>query len=175
MVPLAGSTELRSVFGRVVSRLTSPADVWLGIRVVGWALVLPVIKRVVPMRALAGVMRREPATTVRDAAYEEQIVTFARWGARLIRWKAGGNCLERGLIAYRYLGQAGARPTLVVGLDHEGDGALTGHAWVVVDGRPAGESAASLARYTPVFAFGPDGVLTAVPESSAAAERETHA
>jgi hypothetical protein len=133
------------------------------VRVLGWALVLPLMKRLVPVRSLARVVHRAPTRQFRDPILEDQIITFARWGARLVRWAAGGNCLERGLIAYRYLGAAAADPTLVVGLEREGGGALTGHAWVVVDGRPAGEAPGSLDRYTPVFAFGPDGALMPLP------------
>lgn len=121
------------------------------------------MKRVVPVRSLAQLMHRTPHRRSRDPILEDQIITFARWGARLVRWDVGGNCLERGLIAYRYLGAAGAEPTLVVGLEREGGGTLTGHAWVVLDGRPAGEAPGALDRYTPVFAFGPDGALTPLP------------
>ena len=140
---------------------------WLGVRVLGWALVLPVIKRLLPIRSLAALMHRRPAAGERSPILEDRIVTFARWGARLVRWEAGGNCLERGLIAYRYLCAAGARPTLVVGLERLGSGALTGHAWVMVDGRPADESPDSLERYTPVFAFDADGALAPPPDPSA--------
>ena len=94
---------------------------------------------------------------------EVRIVTFARWAARLMRWKSGGNCLERGLIAYRYLGAAGASPTLVVGLGRGERGGIIGHAWVLLDGRPAGESESAIAEYTPVFSFAPDGSLLADP------------
>lgn len=117
------------------------------------------MKHLVPVKSLAAVMHRSPRTPQRDTAREERIVTFARWGARLIRWKSGGNCLERGLIAYRYLGEAGANPTLVVGLGRADRGGVIGHAWVLIDGRPAGESQAAIDAYTAVFAFAPDGTL----------------
>ncbi len=134
----------------------------------GWALVLPVLKHVVPVKSIAGVMRRAPRSSPRDPALEERIITFSRWAARFVRWRAGGNCLERGLIAYRYLGAAGAQPTLVVGLSPKEGGGILGHAWVLVDGHPAGESASALSVYTPVFAFGADGILTDVPPSGSA-------
>ncbi len=154
----------RSVLARVAARFSSPRDVLLAARVFGWALVLPLLKHLMPVPALARLMHRPDGGRTRDAVQEERIVTFARWGARLIRWKSGGNCLERGLIAYRYLGEAGASPTLVVGLGHGDTGRLIGHAWVLLDGRPAGESAASISVYTPVFAFAPDGsMLPSIP------------
>lgn len=160
---MTGRAERVSVVGRVASRFASSADVWLAVRMGAWALVLPVMKHLVQVKSLARLMQRPPRLDRRDPVREERIVTFARWAARLVRWRSGGNCLERGLIAYRYLGDAGAQPTLVVGLGHEDGGQMIGHAWVLVDGHPAGESAASLQVYTPVFAFTPDGQLTEVP------------
>jgi len=148
---------------KVLSRLTSVSDVFLALRVLGWALVLPILKHVVPVRRLAAVMHLAPRSDPRNFPREDRIVTLARWGARLIRWKSGGNCLERGLIAYRYLCQAGAKPTLVVGLGASEKTAIVGHAWVLVDGHPAGESRASIALYTPVFAFDDHGTLIAAP------------
>lgn len=167
------SAEHNSVLARVAARFSSPRDVGLAVRVFGWALVLPILKHLVPVQSLARIMHRASRQTARDAVHEERIVTFARWGARLIRWKSGGNCLERGLIAYRYLGEAGASPTLVVGLGHGDTGSLVGHAWVLLDGRPAGESAAAVSVYTPVFAFAPDGSL--MPSVPPAASEQAHA
>src|SRR5579871_6309761 len=129
---------------RVLRRLRSFADVSLAARAFAWACVLPVLKHLLPIQSLASLMHRPPGPRrYRDARLEDQIVTFARWGARLVRWRAGGNCLERGLIAYRYLCAAGAQPTLVVGIGKNERGVL-GHAWVVVDGQPMGEHRAAL-------------------------------
>ena len=156
--------------GRVAAHFTSPGDVLLAARVLGWALVLPALKHLVPVKSLAAVMHQRPATTHRNLAREQRIVTFARWGARLVRWKSGGNCLERGLLAYRYLCAAGAEPVLVVGLGQSENGML-GHAWVLVDGRPAGESQSAVDVYTPVFAFAPDGsMLGEIPVAGSAKE-----
>jgi hypothetical protein len=155
------------VRARVLSRFTAPADVVLAARVLGWAMILPVLKHFVPVRSLAGMMRRTPGTAPRDGEREERIVTFARWAARLMRWNSGGNCLERGLIAYRYLSAAGANPTLVVGLGRAGRGDIIGHAWVLVDGKPAGEPLSSISEYTPVFAFDGDGRLLDAPTAIA--------
>ena len=162
-MPPTRTAEHTSPPGRLASHFTSPADVWLAVRVIAWAAVLPLLKRIMPLQALASRMHGSPQATDRNPARERRILAFARGAARLVRWRSGGNCLERGLIAYRYLGHAGAKPVLVVGLDVEA-GNLLGHAWVLIDGRPAGESAASLARYVPAFAFDPDGRLTALPE-----------
>ena len=146
--------------GRITQEIQTVSDAFLAARVLVWALVLPGLKHVLSVRTLAAVMHRQPRTTPRDVSHERRIVLFARWGARVARWKDGGNCLERGLIAYRYLGAAGARPTLVVGVGRN-DAGVTGHAWVLVDGQLVGERQSSIESYTPVFAFDPDGRLDA--------------
>ena len=157
---MAGTAHRSRPLGRIIQEVQTVSDALLVARVLAWALVLPGLKHVLSVRSLAAVMHRPPRTASRDALHEERIVTFARWGARVARWKSGGNCLERGLIAYRYLCAAGARPTLVVGVGRDVKGVI-GHAWVLVDGRLVGEHQSSIQPYTPVFAFGPDGRLDA--------------
>lgn len=152
--------RVRQKFTRVRQEIRTIGDASLAARAVVWALVLPVLKHMIAVRSLAGVMYVMPQRTTRDASLEDRIVVYARWAARLIRWKSGGNCLERGLIAYRYLSAAGARPTLVVGIGR-GETGVLGHAWVLVDGALVGEPQSSIAPYTPVFAFGPDGRMDA--------------
>ena len=125
------------------------------VRILGWACVMPILKRAIPLQTLVRLVRRTGGRH-RDGVREDQIVTFARWACRITRWSSGGNCLERGLIAYRFLGAINAQPTLVVGIGR-GEGAMRGHAWVVIDGRPVGEHPATLGEYTPVLTFGPDG------------------
>lgn len=143
---------------RVAARFGSPADVLLGARILLWACALPILKRILPIHPLVRLVWRTPRLEP-DAARDERVIVFARWACRLTRWKSGGNCLERGLIVYRFLLEGRAAPTLVVGMGRGGDADITGHAWVVLNGQPAGESAQSVSQYVPVFAFGPDGGL----------------
>jgi hypothetical protein len=144
-----------SRFIRVRTQITSAADLWLAVRMCGWALLLPVLKRVVPIRPLVRLLRRSPDGSAFPAA---RIVLYARWAARAVRWRSGGNCLERSLLAFRYLGASGAQPTLVVGLAPSGS-RMIGHAWVLLDGRPVGETNDELRRFTAVMAFACDGTL----------------
>lgn len=147
---------------RVVGRFTSPADVLLAARVMAWACALPVLKHIFPIRPLVTLVWRAPRLTP-DQARDERVVTFARWACRLTRPRSGGNCLERGLIAYRFLLEGRAAPTLVIGMGRGQRAEIAGHAWVLVDGAPAGESAASVSQYVPMLAFGPDGALIRSP------------
>ena len=144
---------------RWTRNVTSIRDVLLVLRILAWLAAMPILKRVVPVRTLGRAMHLRPAVSHRDYERERRILTFARWGARLIRWSRDGNCLERGLVAYRYLGQAGANPALMVGVGRTGE-SLMGHAWVIVDGIPMGECESRLASYTPVFVIAADGSVS---------------
>lgn len=146
---------------RVVARFRSPLDVILAARILAWACVLPALKHTLPLQTLVRLVRRAPNAAGRDPRHEEQVVTFARWACRLTRWRSGGNCLERGLIAYRYLGAANAEPTLVVGIARDDRSGVRGHAWVLLDGQPAGESVHAISDFAVMLTFTPDGA--AVP------------
>ena len=62
-------------------------------------------------------------------------------------------------MAYRFLGARGATPSLVVGIGRGERGEVRGHAWVLVDGLPAGESLEAVSEFETVLTFGPDAVL----------------
>jgi hypothetical protein len=128
----------------------------LAARVMTWACVLPILKRLMPIRSLVRLAWRRPRLQP-DHARDERVVLFARWACRVIRPGSGGNCLERGLIAYRFLLEGHAEPTLVIGMRKDDAAAVIGHAWVLLHGTPAGETAALVNDYVPMFAFAPDG------------------
>lgn len=137
--------------------IRSPGDAWLAARMAGWAVVLPVLSRVVPLPALVRLMvpRDAAGAGARDAERERRIVALTRLVyTPLVRADRG--CLQRSLVAYRYLARAGAAPRLVVGM-RRGEGAVEGHAWVTVDGDVRGDSPARVAGYGTVVAFGGDG------------------
>lgn len=147
---------------RLGEEVRTVSDAVLATRALAWALVLPALKHMVSVKSLAAVMHQPQRRATRDADRERRIMTFAHWSARLTRWNSGGNCLERSLIAYRYLCAAGAHPTLVIGVGRGAIGVI-GHAWVLVDGQLVGEPPSAIASYTRAFAFGPDGQLDAEP------------
>jgi Transglutaminase-like superfamily len=162
----------KTLLQKVRSRLSTPDDVWLATRMVLWACCLPALKHMIPLPTLvhlvagrrANQMAASAATckhsqSNRDHERLEQIATLARWSCRLTRRSTGGNCLERGLVAYRYLRAARFEPSLVAGFKRGEDGDLRGHTWVVVNGRPVGEPAGSLAGFERTLTFGPDGCV----------------
>ena len=121
---------------------------------VGWSLALPVLKRMLPAGRLAAVLWT-PSRTLRSESREQAVVAAS---ARLTRLRPGlhANCLERSLLAYRFLARAGADPQLVLGVETL-DGAVVGHAWVTLDGNPIHESTEAVSGFTPLVEFGEAG------------------
>lgn len=120
----------------------------------GWSVALPLVKRLLPVARLVALMWT-PGRAPRSDAHERAVVTASARLTRL-RPRLRSNCLERSLLAYRFLARAGAEPRLVMGVGTL-DGAVVGHAWVTVDGEPVHETAEALSRFTPVVEFGEGG------------------
>jgi hypothetical protein len=101
-------------------------------------------------------MHKSPQARDRRSTREARIVSLSD---RLCRGRLReGSCLERSLLAYRFLSEAGAAPTLVVAV-RQGSDMLEWHAWVTRDRRPVQETDESLRGYLPVLIFGPHGAL----------------
>ena len=151
--------------------ISTRADAWLATRMVGWKLVLPVLKFVLPLSTLARLMWTESRHRP-SADREAQIATLATglYGPRSVR--ALSNCLERSLVAYRFLSEAGSDPLLVVGVG-SADGDVKGHAWVTLRGEPVDEPPGSLDDFTPVVVFGPRGEATRQIAQPAGSETKT--
>ena len=150
----------RRVLGRarvIGACIRSPGDIWLAIRMAAWRLVLPVLKWRLPLPRLARLMWAGRARA-RDEAREEKIVTLAE----ALCGPHGGqldNCLERSLVSYRFLSQAGAEPELAFGVAKDSADPVRGHAWVRLDGEPVHDSRVALERFEEIGAFGPAGAL----------------
>jgi hypothetical protein len=133
----------------------SPADLWLAARMAAWAAVLPALKRTVPLPRLVELVRATPRNSSRELDEEQRIVALAWWLHAPLELLDRG-CVQRSLLTYRFLGAAGAQPQLSIGVRKEGATVLA-HAWVFVDGSPAGESVEEISPFTPMLVFGPDG------------------
>lgn len=142
--------------------IKSPADAWLAIRMAAWTPFLPVLKRVVPLPRLVRLMSSEAARTGREQELEWRIGEIARLLYRSRAVTRRDNCLERSLLAYRFLARANAAPDLFVGMTRDGD-ELRGHVWVSVDGEPLHETDESLAAYTRILVFDSGGTQVDVP------------
>lgn len=148
---------MRRAWRALRSCISSPADLWLLARIAAWALVLPVVKRLVPLRKLVALMAAESRPSERDPDLERRIARMARLIYRGRRATFGDNCLERSLVTYRYLARAGAQPRLMVGVGRGESVTMRGHAWVLLDGRAVHDGDEELEPYAELAAFGPDG------------------
>jgi Transglutaminase-like superfamily len=133
---------------RLADVVQTPADALLLSRVLAWAALLPILKRTLPTNRLVALMspRRRRAET---PGYREKVATLTQWAYRspVLR----DNCLERSLLAHRYL-PAGGEQRLWFGVRREGT-SVPGHVWLTVDGVPIHETHESLEEFTVVVAF----------------------
>lgn len=134
-------------------------------RMLAWRAVLPLLRRRVRIATLARVMWREPHA--RPGGTDPiRIAELARVLYRGPGRGQGDTCLERSLLAYRYLSKAGVDPQLVIGIGRP-DSLMIGHAWVVVNDEPLYDSAAEVGKYSSFFSFGRGGALLATPSDRA--------
>ena len=84
---------------------------------------------------------------------EQQVVRMSDALAG-VRPRSRTNCLERSLLAYRFLAQVNAQPRLIVGVHRQPNADVVGHAWVEVDGRAVHESETDLHDFVPLVEFG---------------------
>jgi hypothetical protein len=136
--------------------LCRPDIAWLGARMLAWRLALPVLRRALPLPGLARLAWPRRRSAFRRPEREDLVTRIA---TRLYGGGAVGaddNCLERCLLAYRFLAQAGAEPRLACGVRKAG-GEIVGHAWIVLDGRPFAHATERIEEFTLVTAFGDGG------------------
>lgn len=131
--------RLRRFIGLSIS---SPVTGWLLVRMLAWTYSLHALKLVLPFRTLLRIVRPRERRQF-DPAQRIRIEFLLR------RLSNDGDCLERSLVAYRFLLLAGAKPTLYLGFDRDPP-RRHGHAWVTVEGEPLLESAESLSQFAPV-------------------------
>jgi hypothetical protein len=138
--------------GRLVS---SPQEAWLVVRMLGWSLVLPLLKRALPLPRLVELLQADARVDQRNPRREERLSALSEWVFRARPRRSRDNCLDRALVTYRYLGRAGASPTIVVGIARQDS--IAGHVWVTVDGKPIHDDPEGIGGFASVAAFAPDG------------------
>jgi hypothetical protein len=132
--------------GRGMRRaVASPPTAWLFVRMLAWKYAFALLKRVLPLKAVVRVARPRHVVASADAGARDRIEFI------LHRFGDDGDCLERSLVAYRFLTRAGAAPTLVIGIER--DATRRGHAWVTVEGESVVESSDALQAFAPVATF----------------------
>jgi hypothetical protein len=169
---------VRERWATLRAAISSPADVWLALRMAFWAPLLPVLKRTVPLPRLVRMLSRSPSSPDRQPERERRIARIGRLLYRSRTVRVRYNCLERSLVLYRFLGRAGANPELVVGVRKDEADAVRGHVWVLLDEAPLYETAEELSKFVPILRFR-GGELTsagglASPLPGAQSGSETH-
>jgi hypothetical protein len=142
-------------------------EIWLAGRMLAWLLVLPLLKRLMPLPALVGLMWARPGTSRAFTPAEiDRMWRIGRWLAVRVWPRRAGTCLEQSLVLYRYLSARRASPELVIGVRRH-DASVGAHAWVTLNGLAVGDSADALAEFTPLVSFGsggvPSGTVTLAP------------
>jgi hypothetical protein len=149
VIPALRRTGRRAVRGLALT-LRTPSDGWLVTRMLAWRATLPALKRLVPLPRLVELMDARPAGGPPRPDRAERIAELSQRVFNVFR--IDDNCLDLSLVTYRYLGQAGADPRLVIAVRK--DGQLTrGHAWVTVGGAPVHDSTELLDDFTSVMTF----------------------
>jgi hypothetical protein len=143
----------RTRFQAVRQAIERPSDVWLAMRMIAWALVLPALARLVPLASLAPRVWHESGASEARRAERVIVLAHAIYGRRR---PLRNDCLSRSLLTYRFLAEVRADPRLVVGVRRAGGG-VDGHVWVTLGGRLVNESWVSLAEFRPIVVFGPRG------------------
>jgi hypothetical protein len=148
---------------RLLQLLCSPSDLWLMIRIMGWALILPILKRIFPLRTLAKFLWSAPKIPDRNFDQEQKIATVIRW-IYVFVFSNEKSCIQRSLILYRYLSLSHSNPQLYTGIRREKND-WKGHAWILVDGKPFGDFDSHLEDFRPLLSFGEHGVMTTLYQS----------
>ena len=151
------ASQFARLFARFFLLAGNPIDAWLVLRITIWALLLPALKRLVPLKSLAPLMWSSPNTT-RTADREEKIATVVRW-ITVFLYRNNKTCLERSLLLYRFLSKANSNPLLVTGMLRTEAQNWKGHAWIIVDGKPFDEPESSVEGFQTLMIYGAEGEL----------------
>jgi len=142
---------------RGIQIISHPQDAWLIARLLSWSLVLPLLKRVVPLKKLAPFMWSLPSGSP-DTEREQKIAAVVRW-IYIFIFSNEKSCLERSLLLYRFLSRNNQDPRLVTGMRRTETGQWNGHAWIEVDGKPFEETITHVQDFRALIFFGPEGVM----------------
>ncbi len=133
----------------------------------GWRALLTTLKHALPItRLVALAASAPPASATTWLPSPERIVELARLSCRPHLLGSRDNCLDRSLLAYRYLLAAGANPSLVIGVGRPED-AVLGHAWLIMDEQRIGEPHGAPQGFAEILRFAGDGSIHRVGRNSA--------
>jgi hypothetical protein len=156
---MQSSLRLPNVNAASRLRHMTQQDLLLVLRMSLWAVLVPVLKRLVPLQKVARMMWANSHARTPGKERQQRIVRAARSILRARPLSRDENCLDRSLVLYRFLSMEMLDPRLVLGVRRGPEG-IKGHAWVTVGGRPVVEP--SMAEYAPIAVIGPAGAVEVV-------------
>lgn len=149
--------------GRLAKLFRNPGDVWLMMRIAGWAAILPVLKRIVPLKVLTKFMWVSAGSSG-GVEQEQKIAVLVRWLYTFV-FPNERSCLSRSLLLYRFLSRNNTNPLLVTGIRRTEDENWKGHAWVLVDGKPF-EAEPRIEDFQTLMVFGTGGTMNEINHES---------
>jgi len=121
--------------GDKLSHIKSPADLFVLLRIITLASILPFLVRWVRFPDLVRFLGSRRVQDKQDNRRSEQAIKFTNFvlSRNILMFRR--NCLKRSLLLYRFLRQAGMDVDLNIGIRKE-SGELTGHSWLTYEGNP---------------------------------------
>lgn len=148
-------TRLRAI-SRKVSALRL-CELWVLISSVGLLVALPVLQRVCTLPALVTLFGTRTIPTAFSPLEPERLLYLIRG---LLNQRIGmirPNCMKQSLLLFHFLRQWGYPVTLHFGVAKQG-GALAGHCWVELAGRPFGEKDDPQRAFAVTYTFPEDTI-----------------
>jgi Transglutaminase-like superfamily len=153
-----GQPHLTRRLRRFLQLFKNPADAWLFMRMISWAMILPILKRLIPLKSLARFLWTPSKTKIRNLEQEQKIATIVRW-IYVFVFSSEKSCVERSLLLYHFLSVNNTDPVLATGMRLAEDQVWKGHAWILVDGKPFEETEASVREFRTLMIFGSEGKM----------------
>ena len=146
--PLERAGRLRAIFA-------SPGDLWLLLRILALATVLPLLLRTLSLSRLLRWLTPRPGA---EPTQPQRVARLVQRVLGLNRWVYRPNCLKRSLLLFHFLGNSGDDVRLCLGVRSPGPlhagATLDGHAWLEVGGAPYLEpQAAAIGSYRVTYRY----------------------
>lgn len=148
-------TRLRAISRKVFTlRL---CELWLLTSSAGLLIALPILQRVLTLPALITFFSVKTIPTRLSPLEPDRLLFLIR---ALLHQRIGmirPNCMKQSLVLFHFLHQWGYPVALCFGVAKQG-GALAGHCWVELAGRPFGEKADPQRAFTVTYTFPEDTI-----------------
>lgn len=140
-----------------LSYVDSPSDAATIFGVVAWMVALPLLKFALPLPALVRLVCFRAPAGRESRARARKIVALIDCLYQKGPLRRNGTCLERSLLAFRFLARTYPGSRLTIGV-REIDGHWLGHAWLSVDDRAVNGARVPSGAFCPIVAIDANGL-----------------